>query len=158
MMYKKSKGTYWKGKVFQLFTVQLVDYCTDRLIQLMDGHTNLQFLTVSETMKRISNDIQMCSALQLTQRNQCQFEDTFKNLTIYSIAGLVWWDKVHQVTLFKEQVDIWVRLESGTSLITLKTRYFSKGTVLCGGYWLWARQMFGGLQTCITERLKVPNG
>ena len=63
MMYRKSKGTYWKGKVFQLFTVQLVDYCTDRLIQLMDGHTNLQFLTVSETMKRISNDIQMCSAL-----------------------------------------------------------------------------------------------
>ena len=63
MMYRKSKGTYWKGKVFQLFTVQLVDYCPDRLIQLMDGHTNLQFLTVSETMKRISNDIQMCNAL-----------------------------------------------------------------------------------------------
>ena len=37
-------------------------------------------------------------------------------------------------------------------------RGFSKGTVLCGGYWLWAWQISWGLQTCIAERSKVPNG
>ena len=30
-------------------------------------------------------------------------------------------------------------------------------TILCGGYWLWVWQISGGLQTCIAERLKVPN-
>ena len=35
---------------------------------------------------------------------------------------------------------------------------FSKGTVQGGGYWLWAWQISGGLQTCIAERWKVPNG
>ena len=39
-----------------------------------------------------------------------------------------------------------------------KTRGFSKDTVLCGGYWLWAWQISGGLQTCIAKRSKVPNG
>ena len=37
-------------------------------------------------------------------------------------------------------------------------RGFSKGTVLCGGYYLWAWQISWALQTCIAERSKVPNG
>lgn len=37
-------------------------------------------------------------------------------------------------------------------------RGFSKGTVLWGGCWLWAWQISWGLQTCIAERSKVPNG
>ena len=37
-------------------------------------------------------------------------------------------------------------------------RGFSKGTVLCGGYKLWAWQISWELQTCIAERSKVPNG
>ena len=39
----------------------------------------------------------------------------------------------------------------------VKLGVFSKGTVLCGGCWLWAWQISGGLQTCIAERSKVTN-
>ena len=40
----------------------------------------------------------------------------------------------------------------------VKLGVFSKGTVLCGGCWLWAWQISGGLQTCIAERSNVLNG
>jgi hypothetical protein len=40
----------------------------------------------------------------------------------------------------------------------VKLGVFSKDTLLCGGYWLWAWWISWGLQTCIAERLKVPNG
>ena len=43
-------------------------------------------------------------------------------------------------------------------VITLTLGVLSKGAVLCGGCWLWAWQISGGLQTCIAERSKVPNG
>ena len=40
----------------------------------------------------------------------------------------------------------------------VKLGVFSKGIILCGGCWLRAWQISGGLQTCIAERSKVPNG
>ena len=40
----------------------------------------------------------------------------------------------------------------------IKLVVFSKDTLLCGGYWLWAWRIYWGLQTCIAERSKVPNG
>ena len=40
----------------------------------------------------------------------------------------------------------------------VKLGVLSKGIVLCGGCWLWACQISGGLQNCIAERSKVPNG
>ena len=40
----------------------------------------------------------------------------------------------------------------------VKLGVFSKGTILCDGCWLWAWQISGGLQTCIAEISKVPNG
>ena len=40
----------------------------------------------------------------------------------------------------------------------VKLRGFSKDTLLFGGYWLWAWRISWGLQTCIAERSKVPNG
>ena len=36
----------------------------------------------------------------------------------------------------------------------VKLGVFSKGTVLCGGCWLWAWLISGGLQTCIAESIK----
>ena len=42
--------------------------------------------------------------------------------------------------------------------VVTSRRGFSKGTVLCGGYQLWAWQFSWGLQTCIAKRSKVPNG
>ena len=40
----------------------------------------------------------------------------------------------------------------------VKLRGFSKDTLLFGGFWLWAWRISWGLQTCIAERSKVPNG
>ena len=40
----------------------------------------------------------------------------------------------------------------------VKLGVFSKDTLLFGGYWLWAWWISWGLQTCIAERSKVPNG
>ena len=40
----------------------------------------------------------------------------------------------------------------------VKLRGFSKDTLLFGEFWLWAWRISWGLQTCIAERAKVPNG
>ena len=52
-----------------------------------------------------------------------------------------------------------VKLEIRSFVMNLNSGFFSlKGTVLCGEYWLWAWQISEGLQTCIAEKSKVPNG
>ena len=59
------------------------------------------------------------------------------------------------VTLKNEKVYL-----KGVSAVRnhVKLRGFSKDTLLFGGFWLWAWRISWGLQTCIAERSKVPNG
>ena len=52
-----------------------------------------------------------------------------------------------------------VKLEICSFVMNFNSKgIFSKDTVLCDGYWLWAWQISGGLQTCIPIRSKVPDG
>ena len=48
-----------------------------------------------------------------------------------------------------------VKLEIHLFVMNFNSTGFS---LLCGGYWLWACRISLGLQTCIAERSKVPNG
>ena len=54
-------------------------------------------------------------------------------------------------------MQLWKKYKFGPKKILQQFRG-SKGTVLCGEYWLWAWHIYGGLQTCIARRSKVPNG
>ena len=55
-------------------------------------------------------------------------------------------------------IELLVRNHAKLLHVYKSRRGFSKGTVLCGGYKLWAWQISWALQTCIAERSKVPNG
>ena len=47
-----------------------------------------------------------------------------------------------------------VKLEICSFIMIFNSGGFSKCTVLCGGYWLWALQISGGLQTCMPKGWK----
>ena len=80
----------------------------------------------------------------------------------YTVLGQKPW---RCTVFFKKQCNIKasVNLKVTVTLLFIvrnhvKLRGFSKDSLLFCGFWLWAWRISWGLQTCIAERSKVPNG
>ena len=139
---------------------------TERERERASSQVNWTAIVKTNQSPTCSNMLCMTSAILFTFSPPTRpYSSPASCLNVWSLQLLAsnWLYCLHSVNIggFRQQINKILFKLHKACVITLncvKLGVFSKDTLLCGGYWLWAWQISSGLQICIAERSKVPNG